>query len=388
MKKRLLTTLTALLCATICTFGLVGCGEPGNKGDGGVHATAESVQINEVTLTHTLTGWGLSGEPTKSSDYKDYWMVDVAIYNYSSGSYYDDDLVDISKFSLGGLTPERVSSHSGEPTEPTLPCAFFNYNSSANPAMKTSEDEIANGGYTVTRGTPLWHSGPVSNSASQEISLSGKNMMRFSLYFAEEPDAGAQLKYNGKTVGANDGVKSLDELAGADYYTLGSNYDMLRMFTNRDPAEYEDTNQIALKTYLGTLTYTYSTPLEASMTTTAYLVDLTNVDVTPFGSNRRISASNFALVIDGQTYEGQRIIDSESPTEETGSSSEIAQQLTAKLTTDDYYKIQCTSQQLSMSGEKLYDTAELLRLDFGLTSKPETFKLTYGNMEVLVVSGE
>lgn len=352
-------------------------------------ATAASTKVSGFDVSCTLSGWGLTGEPVETEMHT-YWAIDLVIYNTASGSHTING-IPISSFNIDGKTPARwMVTDMGLCVEPTLSYNFFDQQSTViNPALSVSHRENPDGdGYVLVVGTREQRTSSAEEETEFKTNMSGNYMTRLTLFFDEEP-LDTELYYNRYLIGANDGETAVQNLAGYGYRPFSGADERLCVFTNYSPEATE--TQLAYETQLGTTTYTYSTPISESSPETLYCIEFTDLDCSMFGTPLVLTAKDFTIVVDGKTYTGKGIVNLTEPTvEKSYSLSDGRYHDMLELLTGEYdsRSVEVSGDEIKYAFGKVYNGAETLCIDFGLTSEPTSYTISYKGAEMIIGGAE
>lgn len=291
MKKKLLGTGLALAIALTCTAPLAACdlfgGGDGNNGGGSkvFAVTASSIEVKEVSLNATLSGWGLTD--TQTSGERTLHCVDLYVYAESSAPGF----VEIRTEDFTATNGKPVSIHAVDEAYSVsgleLTSTENRYKVYANvqeylngqkpylSKRSEKEEKLNRGGYTVTTGTSYYQ--------FTAADLAPGRFQRYALEFEEE-NLSSAIQYKGQNIF---GVGN-SEMFPSNSYKFGSSN--LQMFID-DNHSYEVT--------YGATTQTYDTAVEEELTHTECLVEIKGISATQYTS---ATFDDFSLVVGENKY--------------------------------------------------------------------------------------
>lgn len=371
MKKKLLGTGLALAIALTCTAPLAACDFGGGDDKGAFSVTASSIEVKEVPLTVSVTGWELTD--TQVIGERTLHCVDLYVYAESNAPDYTveiktDDFtatngkpVSIHKvgdsYTFSGLeltsTENQYVKYANVQQYLTTQKPYLSANT------KQSEGDYESG-YTVTSGTSYYQ--------YTAVDLARGRFQRYALEFEEE-NLSSAIQYKGQNIY---GIGN-SEMFPSNSYKFGSSN--LQMFID-DNHSYEITYGITTKTY--------ATEVDEELTLTDRVVEIKGL-TTNRGSTGYVS--DFSMKVGDTKYSPTGIFAKVSDGVAVPDNSFLREY--DKFKDMDLTYVRCYEQNIELDTKvkniQLSTTAIDLTLYFPeLTEKPSSFKLYYGVNEIKI----
>ena len=385
--KKFLTLLLALACGLTCTFSFAACGGGDEEGPT-KSATANVLTVEETDIaTKRAVGWIREDEPevVENTGAGIFYAIDVCVY--SPSRLLTGITLRASDFTCGGVqacslttleTFENVTDPYIDTWEPYNFGAVY---------VDGSYAELPDGGFTETYGSRLDLNSPGNHDCgtSTASSIDAREVWRVVLFFEREPSY-ETVEYNGQTIETRSIYNSA--INHSDFaVTVGSN--TLYMCLNGA----QRTNKV-YEAVSGQYKYTYTEEIDEVLESTVSC--FVKVEGLTSDFTDKVYYYQFSLEVNGETIECKNILseiasvgaDLDEATVEAEKES-IMQKYGLTDPDLDFYTFYIERDEIHYVNpnysSSISESDTVLLLDFGLTEKPESFKLFLGDTEITVV---